>query len=480
MNILTKVIENVTKNFHKAVNDYNLHDLFGYGVLNDFNHYLSIMKCIDYTSVNFSVDLYQELIQKIEDNFFNSSYRKQFCEVINYKDTRNLWTLFGNITLKRRYYYDKLKKRKFYFVDEVLMLPKSLRFDPFVCAKVCEVSSHESFAKAGRTVSELIGRKLKFYDDTDRYIINRATARNIVHRFKIPHIPYQLKEKTPKILYVMLDEHFVSSQFNDGKDFMVKAAVVFEDARAVYKSKKKEGSKPRFKLFGKQVFASIDNDLGKQVMDYIYYSYETEKIDEIVFMGDCASWVKTFHHEFKFHPKMKITVSIDGYHFAQALQNICSNKYKHFIEPLRKVIKEKDKQGFINICHVLIDFSPHREEQIIEKMNYILNNWRFIQTYFHKVFVKCSMEAQISHVFADIFTSRPRAYSKAGLRQLLKLRLLKANDVDIQQTYFEVLNRQYEETFKIDHTIFSEPVKNIPYGIQNLFNIINNNKVWLC
>ena len=35
--------------------------------------------------------------------------------------------------------------------------------------------------------------------------------------------------------------------------------------------------------------------------------------------------------------------------------------------------------------------------------NYILNNWRYIQNYFHKVFAKCSMEAHISHCFADIF-----------------------------------------------------------------------------
>jgi len=482
MNILSKIIESVTNNFHQTISDYHLQELFNQGAVNCFNHYINMVECIDQVSTNFSTSMYIEFINKIEEAFFNSSYRKKFCEVINYNNTRNLWTLFGNVVFKRRYYYDKHKKRKFYFVDEILMLPKSLRFDPFVCAKVCEVSSHESYAKAGRTVSELIGRRLKFYDDPDRYIINRATARNIVLRFKIPTIPYTLKQETPKKLYLMIDEHYVPSQFNGGTDFMVKAAVVFDNVVSVYKYKKKKDSKNRLRLTGKQVFASIDGDLQKQVMDYIYYTYDTDIIEEIVFMGDCHPWVKTFHHGFKFHPKLKITVSIDGYHYAQALEHICTTKYNHFLEPLREVIKNNDKQGFINICNVLKDYSPHRIDKIEEQQNYILNNWQYIQTYYHKVFVNCSMEAQVSHVFADIFTSRPRAYSKHGLRQLLKLRLLKANNIDIQKTYFQVLNKEYEHKNILDLSSFDKGSSSysVPYWLKIRLDNISNNKVQLC
>ena len=150
----------------------------------------------------------------------------------------------------------------------------------------------------------MIGKRMKFNDDPSREIISRALARNVVLNFKIPDIPYTLKE-TPKILYVMLDEKWVHSQYNDDEDYMVKAAVVFENADLVYKYKKKKDSENRIELLGKQVLASIDNDLQRQVLDYIYYSYDTDQIDEIVFMGDCASWVKTFHRGFKFHPHMK-------------------------------------------------------------------------------------------------------------------------------------------------------------------------------
>ena len=49
------------------------------------------------------------------------------------------------------------------------------------------------------------------------------------------------------------------------------------------------------------------------------------------------------------------------------------------------------------------------------------------------------MESHISHIIADLFTSRPKAYSKNGLRRLLKLRLLKINKVDIKQLYLNQL-----------------------------------------
>lgn len=49
------------------------------------------------------------------------------------------------------------------------------------------------------------------------------------------------------------------------------------------------------------------------------------------------------------------------------------------------------------------------------------------------------MESHISHILADLFTARPKAYPKIGLRKLLKLRLLKINKVDIKQLYLNQL-----------------------------------------
>ena len=459
MNILSQVIENVTKNYYEVARKYNLSNILHGNVNNDFNNYINMVKSIDDLSYSFSSDLYKFILQNIDDNFFNSDYRKRYCNVIGYFE-RNIWTLFGEVSFSRRYYHDRFTNKNYFFTDKILMFPKHICFDPFVCAKVIELSSIDSMAKAGRSVSELIGKRLKFINDPLRVIISRSTARNIVHNFKIPLLPFK-QRFTPSILYVMLDEKFVHSQFNDNNDFMVKSAVIFEDVIDEYKSHPKN-YKPRLRLTGKRVEASIDNNLDVIVNDYIFNTYNTDLINEIVFMGDCASWIKAFPNKgFKYHKDLKITFSIDGFHYVQALEHICTQKYNYLLDSFKDFVMNDNKQGFINLCNLMCDNEPYRKDTIIDKQNYILNNWKYIQNYYHKVFVNCSMESHISHIFADIFTSRPRAYSKSGLRQILKLRLLRVNGEDIQKIFFNVLSDIYS-SYDIPSLIISHHSTYIP------------------
>ena len=77
--------------------------------------------------------------------------------------------------------------------------------------------------------------------------------------------------------------------------------------------------------------------------------------------------------------------------------------------------------------------------------------------------MKCSMESHISHIFADIFTSRPKSYSKKGLRQLLKLRLLKINGKNIKELYLNQLNSNKIisiNTNKINFSMFDKQTSN--------------------
>ena len=462
MNIITQVTNNLKKNIKENIKNYNLSNLLTANALHTFDNYINVVRCIDDITYDFSTFLYSDFLQIIDEAFFNSTYRKKYCTVINIGE-RTIITLFGEVTYKRRYYHDNLKNTNYYYVDQVLNIQPYSSFDPFVCAKICEVSSHNSYAKAGRTVSELIGRRLKFCDDAHRYLISRAQARNIVMNFNIPNIEYT-ERPTNKKLYVMLDEKWVHSQNNNGKDFMVKSVVIFENITKVYKKRKNKKSKIRYKLIGKHVLASIDNDLQKQVDNYIYNTYIVENIDEIVFMGDCATWIKTFPNSFKYHKNMKVTFSMDGYHFVQALNHIATKKYPELVDAMKQCCFDNKKDDFISICNSLISMDTTREETITSKKDYILNNWKFIQVYFHKNPMKCSMEAHISHCFADIFTSRPRAYSEKGLRQLLKLRLLKVNNIDIQKTYLDVINGKYSNQFNIDYNIFD-----ITFNKSNIF-----------
>lgn len=50
---------------------------------------------------------------------------------------------------------------------------------------------------------------------------------------------------------------------------------------------------------------------------------------------------------------------------------------------------------------------------------------------------RSSMESHISHCIASYFSSRPKAYSKNTIEDLLKLVEAKMNDIDIQRLYLK-------------------------------------------
>lgn len=406
----------------------------------DFNNYYSFIESLDNFQSNFMKDVIKNYFEYIDDCFFNSSYRKNFCISNGFYERKNYVTIFGEITFKRRYYFDKLHNDKFFFVDLFLGLPKRKHYDPFVCADICEKAASYSYSKAGKIVSEKIGNKIKTSIN-----ISRATARNIVMSFNT-ETNEENDIKRIERLYVMLDEKFVGSQFQDN-DHMIKAAVIFEDTDLVYKNKKKQSSKDRYKLVNSHTCASIENELLNDTINYIYNTYDTSYLNEITFMGDCATWIKNFpkSYWFKFNSETNVNFSMDNFHFSQALQQLTTSEYKEIYYTLKEIVKNNDKDNFEVLCKQFMDLNPTRTETIENKMNYILNNWNERQFYENHSYLKCSMESHISHIFADLFTSRPKSYSKNGLIQLLKVRLLKINGYNIKDIYFKNLNKKIEQ-----------------------------------
>ena len=239
----------------------------------------------------------------------------------------------------------------------------------------------------------------------------------------------------------MLDEKFIGSQFNNNKDFMTKASVIFEGAEIEYKHKKKVDSKTRYKLINPHACASIDDELLEDTINYIYNNYDVDYIKEINFMGDCAKWIKNFpnSHWFYFTPDTKVQFAMDNFHFKQALTLLTTKKYQEVCDALLEYVNSNNKNDFNMLVEQFKDLNSDRTETIENRQNYILNNWKERQTYIKNPYIKCSMESHISHILADLFTARPKAYSENGLRRLLKLRLLKINKVDIKQLYLNQL-----------------------------------------
>ena len=467
MNIISQFNQFVEENFNNFLKDY-FYKANYWNKSSSINNYISFINDLDNFNYCFMTNVIKMYLEYIDEVFFKSSYRSNFCESRGFY-SRTILTLFGEITYKRRYYYDKKYGDRFFFTDLFLNLPKRKYFDPFVCAKICNKASDNSYSKSGKIVSEMIGHRIN-----NHLRISRASARNIVMRFNIEDYDNNNDErKRIERLYIMLDEKFVASQFNDGLDHMIKAAVCFEKRELVYKYKKISTSQNRIKLTGSHTCASIDNNLLQDVINYIYNNYDIDHLKEINFMGDCAAWIKNFPKSnwFKFNENTDVNFSMDNFHFSQALQNLTTEEHKDVYNALYEYVLTNDKAGFIDMCNDFIELNPLRQETIENKMNYILNNWDERQFYQTHSYMKCSMESHISHKFADLFTSRPKAYSKSGLRQLLKLRLLKVNNIDIEKKYLSSL--EYTTLNTNNKTIFNKQIYNSDCYYNSIINSIN-------
>lgn len=471
MNIITKLNELITKNFNKFLTNYfnNMNYVDKKGT---FSNYYNFINDLDSFNDSFIKDIIKSYFQYIDECFFNSSYRKKLCKSNGFYERKNFVTLFGEITFKRRYYYDTTSNEYFFFTDLFLGLPKRKHFDPFVCAEICEQATTESYSKTGKIIANKIGKRI-----SNNININRATARNIVLAFNPEYNEINDLKRVEK-LFIMLDEKFIGSQFNEGKDFMTKASVIFEDYEKEYSYKKKETSKTRYKLVNPHACASIDNTLLEDTIDYIYNNYDVNHIKEINFMGDCAKWIKEFPKSnwFKFTSDTKVQFAMDNFHFKQALINLTTKKNNDIYEALLESVNSNNKKDFKLLIEQFKDLNQDRIETIENKEKYILNNWKERQTYLNNKYMRCSMESHISHILADLFTARPKAYSKKGLNHLLKLRLLKVNGTDIKKLYLnklinpsEINECNTQTKINVNKIIFPTDTKTNKY-LNNFYN----------
>ena len=146
--------------------------------------------------------------------------------------------------------------------------------------------------------------------------------------------------------------------------------------------------------------------------------------------------------------------------------NFWTKKNNDIYEVLLEYFDSNNKKDFKLLVEQFKELNSERIETIENKQKYILNNWKERQTYLNNRYIKCSMESHISHILADLFTARPKAYSENGLRKLLKLRMLKVNKVNIKELYLNQL---------INPTIKNNKINNLKINTNKILFSNNTN-----
>ena len=104
MNIISYFYQILEENFKNYLKKY-FNTLDYTDKISKFSNYYNFINDLDNFSDNFMKQVIIGYFEYIDNCFFNSFYRKKYCDSNGFYERKNFVTLFGNINFKRRYYY---------------------------------------------------------------------------------------------------------------------------------------------------------------------------------------------------------------------------------------------------------------------------------------------------------------------------------------------------------------------------------------
>ena len=451
MNIISNNYEKILKEMIFNQFSSNLKkELYKTDNTNKVFNYINLLSNLDNKLCNIAKESLITIFEAIDKSYCNSIERKHKYHIKAHLP-RTILTVFGEITFTRTFYTDRYNKGSYCYLDRFLGLKKHDYFDPYIKATIIEYSANNPIPTVVNMINELIGNRIKL-EDKIKYL-NRQTIRNIILDSKLSN-PESRQLDTPDTLYVIADEKWIHTQNNNNEDVMVKSIVIFDGVK----------DKPRRTLNNKRIFASFKgNQFLDDTLDYLYYSYDLDKVKNIFVMGDGARWIRTLTNHFQINNETNVIFALDKYHFKQAIHHICLDKTLENI--LVSYVLNDDKKSFKSFCEEFIKSYSHRTDTINQKKEYIINNWKNILN-LYKYNLSCPMESQISHNLAYLLSSRPKGYSLKMLDKILKIRLLFKNNENLKQLYLnnfnkkEIINYKKEE---LNFDILDKRKQFIPY-----------------
>ncbi len=280
MNIISNNYEKILKKMIFNQFSSNLKkELYKTNNTNKVFNYINLLSNLDNSLCNIAKESLITIFEAIDKSYRNSIERKHKHHV-KANLPRTILTIFGEITFTRTFYTDKYNKGSYCYLDRFLGLKKHDYFDPYIKATIIEYSANNSIPTVVNMINDLIGNRFNL-EDKIKYF-NRQTIRNIILDSKLSN-PELKQLDTPETLYIIADEKWVHTQNNNNEDVMVKSIVVFDGIKENH----------RRTLNNKRIFANYkNNNFINNVLDYIYYVYDIDKIKNIHIMGDGVNGLK--------------------------------------------------------------------------------------------------------------------------------------------------------------------------------------------
>ena len=426
------------------------------------------------------VEIYKKAIQKIDNLFFESDYRKKNL-YSSYKRERTVIKVFGEISFERYYYVDKNKENGFFLIDELFGFEKYKTYDEVIRSILINHSVIDNANKASINYDLNLLNLEEYISSNAIQKIPRQTIYNWIKEWDIPKVEYDYYGDS-KRLYVMVDEKWIHEQLrlsllsDEEKKkrhyIMGKCFVTFTGAKT--KNNRKE-------LLNRHVFMTTEDKPWKLFIDDIYNIYNFETIEEIYLLSDSGSWILAGKDELKLFKNNKVILNTCEFHVKEYINRLTSSKEKR--EKITHAIYENEsKDDFIVLVDEIIENAKNKDKKTQYK-NYILNHWKAILNMKDRD-IKSSMESHISHYVADNFGSRPKGFSKKRIEKYIKLQEYKANGINIMDLYLQSYNKTKDDNFiynkeNVSFSLFENNTSLLPTkSSSNPLSCLLNNIAW--
>ena len=367
----------------------------------------------------FILEMMQAYLEQLDQEIVDDKAgRKQKGIVVERRnEQRTQYTLFGQLSFNRSYFYDKHNKEYKYLLDKAVGLESYDRVSGTIAKELVEHASESSYGQSSRHVT----------DDQ----ISRQTVMKKLRKLQDLKIAEPLTKRQVKVLYVNADEDHISLQ--DGSKTIVPLISIHEGIRR--QGKRGRCINPHYiSSHGKAT-----EELWLEAAKWIYKAYDVDCIERIYLHGDGAAWIK---EGLNWLPQAKMV--LDRYHLNKAIITVTAKQPDKRAKLFETLLKG-DKEGFTMLIRQLKENAQDDpEKKRIQDFNgYIKNNWSGISIYSQEDCGGSCTEGHVSHVLSSRLSSRPMGWGREGLRIMAELRAYKSSGGKIELKHLKDTELKY-------------------------------------
>lgn len=264
-----------------------------------------------------------------------------------FKDKRTLKfeSVFGQVELKRNYYYDREAEKYVYLLDQYLSFDGTKGMSPVVQDLAIELAvTGVSYRQAGKAMEKLLGYPVISHEGIRQQLLNTEV------------VPEKTVPLEQEVLFVEVDGLYTKSQEKKKKGREIKIASVHQGW---------EMNGKRAKLIEKRHFIHEGKlPFWEEFEQYLMDTYEYDPTKHhLVINGDGAKWITVCRDYFQHN----VTFVIDRFHVARDVQRIFRDHSRY--RPIRKKLAKYDWKGFmVELNSAVGTLDNEKKEERLEEL----------------------------------------------------------------------------------------------------------------